>query len=120
MVFSKLLPKPQENIKHDTDARECLAWKRVVREIGVHDGVCLWQRLPREVMICDENLETGRFSGIDTLMTRDAIIDGQQDVRLIGPRKLNDFRGQAITVLKSIGNEIIDRIQAKKPESLEG
>ena len=35
----------------------------------VDDGISLREGFPRQVMVCDENLETGLFGGIDALMT---------------------------------------------------
>ena len=57
-------------------------------------------------MIGDQRVDPERLCGSDTCMTRDAVVDGQNELGTIPlDRELDDFRRQPVAVLEAIGHE---------------
>ena len=56
------------------------------------------------MVIGDYNLHTQTIGFIDSFNTGDAIIYGDQQLRLALGSQINNFRGQAIAIIKTIGH----------------
>ncbi len=95
-------------IKRYADAGECLAAEHVVLQIRIHDGGRRRKLVARQVMIGHQRIDVGCACRRHTRNARDAVVDGDDQLRSPCDRKLYDFRRQPVPKLEPIGNHVID------------
>ncbi|MNE41071.1 hypothetical protein D3C80_1351230 [compost metagenome] len=77
------------------------------------------------MVVGDQYLEPGGLGCRHTLDAGNAVVHGDQQLRLTLQRHLDDFRGQAIAVFEAVGHQVIDvgcthQAQAQHPDGAGG
>ena len=72
------------------------------------------------MMVGNHHLQAGGPGRCYPFNTGDAVVHGHQHVRATGQRHLDNFRRQAIAVLKTIGHQVIHLRCAQLPQGQHG
>ena len=99
----------QQHVEHHADASEHLAGEGVAAQVRIDDGIGRRQRLAGQVVVGDQHLPTARLGRGDAGMAGDAVVDGDQQVRLQRGQVLDQARRQAVAVDDAIGHRVATR-----------
>ncbi|MNZ19294.1 hypothetical protein D3C78_363190 [compost metagenome] len=97
-----------QHIEDHPDPGQRLAGKLAARLVGIDDGVCRRQFMARQVVIGHQYFQARSLGGCHAFDAGDAVVDGDQQLRLALQGHLDDLRGQAIAVLEAVGHQVID------------
>ena len=92
-AFPKATPQRKHHVKDHAHACDAFTRKLTAGLIGVYDRIGCRQLAPRQVMVCDKGLNSCFARSGYTLKTRDAIVDGDNEIRSLCFCELNDFGG---------------------------
>ena len=106
--FSQPRTQRQQHIEHHADAGQRLTGERTARLVGIDDGIRRRQLGARQVVIGNQHSQPRGLSCGHALDAGNTIVHGDQQLRLALKRHRNDFRGQAIAILETIGYQVID------------
>src|SRR5450830_526801 len=85
-----------------------LAGKLTARLVGVDDSVRRRQFIPRQVVVGHQHFEPRRLRCRHAFDAGDAVIHGDQQLRLALQGHGDDFRRQAVAEFKAVGHQVID------------
>ena len=98
----------QQGIKHNADTGYGFARKATTGLVRVDDGGGVRQQVARQMVIGDQRRNAESVGLGNTRVTGDAVVDGDDHVRLHLGRDHNDLGRQAIAGLEAIGYEVVD------------
>jgi hypothetical protein len=96
-----------QHVENHPDARQGLAGEPATGLVRVDDGIGCRQFIAGQVVVGDQHLEARRLRRRHTLDTGDAVVHGNQQVRLALQGHGDDFRGQAVAVFEAVGHQVI-------------
>ena len=105
-----------QHIEHHTDARQMFRRKRASGLIRIDDHRGRGQRRGREMMIGDQHVDAARGRRRDAIVTRDAVVDGDEEARRHRGRLGDDLRREPVAVFESIRHEEAD-VRSHRAES---
>jgi len=113
IALAQLGAQRHQHIKHHADAGEMLAWKGAAGLVRIDDQ-CVRNRVAGQVVIGDDHFDAQLAGALDAGMAGDAVVDGQNQLRRARGGKIDNLRGQAVTVLKAVGYDEVDN-RAHRP-----
>ena len=107
-AMAQLGAQRQHQVEHHADAGEALAREFAARLVGVDDAPGVGQGVAGQVVVGDQHFHAQAVCFGDAVDAGDAVVDGDQDVGffLFGG-EADDFRRQAVTVIKAVGYQIV-------------
>ena len=109
-AFAQHRPQRQHQIKHHSDARKVFAGKRAAVLIRIDDAPCIGQRVAGQMVIGNQHLDAEAVGLGHAIDAGDAVIYGDNHIGgFLARSELHDLRREAVTVLKTIGHQIINR-----------
>ena len=109
----------EHDVEDDADTGDALTRKFAARLIGINYGLGSGEFLGSQMMIGHQHADAEILGPGHTLDTGDAIVDGNYQVWTALLCQLDYFRGQAIAVFKSVGDDVVDRHGSELPQSRE-
>ncbi|MNH97115.1 hypothetical protein D3C73_498070 [compost metagenome] len=106
-----------QHIENHPDAGQRLARKLATGLVRIDDGIGQRQLVTGQVVVGDEHLEPGLFRRCHAFDAGDAVVDGDQQMRLTLKRHRDDFRCQAIAVVESVGHQIVDMCRPQQTQT---
>ena len=94
-----------QRVVHHPHARQVLRRKGAARLVGVHQGFGGWQVVAGQVVVGDDHWQTGGMGGRHAGQRVDAVVDGEDDLRPLRPRGLDEQRRQAIAHRHAVGHD---------------
>ena len=113
-LFTQMCPKRQHDIENHPDPGNTLAGKVTARLIRIDDGIGHRQLLGGQMVIGHHHLQTGGLGRCNPLDTGNAVIHGNQYIRMVALGNGNNFRRQAVTEFKAIGHQVLDPGRAQR------
>ena len=107
-------PAPQlraqgnQYIKHDTDPGQVLAGKSAAMLIGIHDARRRRKFRPRQMVIGNQHCDSALVCFRHAFHAGNAVIHGDQEIRLASGGKTHNFRSEPIAVFKTIRHQILN------------
>ncbi len=98
----------EQHVEHHADARQVLAWKSAARLVRVDDAGGVRQHGPRQVVVGDEHRDAEFVGARHPFDTRDAVVDGDDQVGLALRGEIDDFGREPVAVLEAVRHEVID------------
>ena len=116
-----------QQIKGNTTTRQGLAGKLATRLVRIDNNIRGGQNITRQMVVCDQHLNTQGFGEGNTLKTGDAVIHGNNQVRAgvtqglrrgVDTRRQQDnFRRQAVAVFEAVGHQVIHLQRTHGPQA---
>ncbi len=105
-LFSEELAQRSEYVEHHADTRSVLAEKRTAGLIGIHDGICIRQLFPCQMVIGHQHANAKLLCRPNSINRRDAVIHGHQQIREhpLFRQTMNNPRRKPITIGKPTWN----------------
>ncbi|MNH98267.1 hypothetical protein D3C73_509860 [compost metagenome] len=97
-----------QHIENHPDTGQGLARERATWLVRIDDGIGQRQFVAGQVVIGNQHLEPGLFRCSHAFDAGDAVIHGNQQMRLALQRDCDDLRGQAVAVVETVRHQIID------------
>ena len=76
--------------------------------IGVHHTACCWRFIAWQMVIGHQDLDAKGVRFSHPLHAGDPIINRDNDVWFLLGGQQDNFRGESVTILKSIGHQVIN------------
>jgi hypothetical protein len=106
--FAQFAAQGQHDIKHNADSRHALAREITARLVRIDDAVGVGEGFGRQVVVGNQR-GNAEFAGTGhSFVAGDAVVDGDDEVRIPCGGKIHEFRRKAVAVNESIGNQIVD------------
>ncbi|MNF82912.1 hypothetical protein D3C84_652230 [compost metagenome] len=107
----------QQHIEDHPDPGHGLARKLAAQLIGIDDGIRRRQLGPRQVVIGDQHHQPRRLGRRHALDAGDAVVHGDQQLRLALQRHRDYFRGQAVAILETVRHQVVDMGRAEHAQT---
>ena len=98
----------EHQAEHDADARDRLARKCIAGDIRIHDRIRGGQSRRGQMMIGDDHAHAERARRFDAGMTRDAVVDRDDEIGRFVAQFVDETRRKSVTVSKTIRHAIHD------------
>ena len=108
----------QQHIEHHADAGDRLARESAARLVRVDDAVRVGQLhhaadQRRQVVVGDEHIEAARTRMRHTVEAGNAVVHGDEQLRFLCERQIDDRRRQAVAVHGAVGHDIRQRARRR-------
>ena len=113
---AKFGAKREHGVEHHSNASDTLARECAAGLVRIHDAQGVGQLVAGQVMIGDEHRNAERLRFRDAFDRCDAVVDGDDEVRLALGSQPDDFRSEPVAVFETIRHEVVD----VRPESAQG
>jgi hypothetical protein len=97
----------QHDVEHHAAAGDGLARKGAARLVRIDDHIGRRQRVARQVMVGHQHRNAQFVGACHAFDAGDAVVHGDDDVRLGMRREIDDFGRQAVAVLEAVGHQIV-------------
>ena len=98
----------QQGVEHHAHAGQRLARESAAGLIGIDDHVGLRQGVARQVVVGNQRGDAQRTGFFDAVDAGDAVIDGNDQVGFAVRGELDDGRGEAVAIFKTVRHQIGD------------
>lgn len=116
-LFAQVPPQRHQHVEDHADAGQRLAREGVAAEVGIDDGVGRRQLLAGQVVVGDQHLPAQRLGRGDTGMAGDAVVDGDQQVRLQYGQFGHQRRRQPVAVHHAVGHRVHHVARAEQAQA---
>ena len=113
--FPQVRTQGQHEVKRHADAGEMFAGKGIARLVGIDDGIGFGKCRPRQMMVGNQHLDAATARLPHAVDAGDAVIDGNNQVRVLLCRQRHNLRRQAVAVFKTVGDHIAHIRDAHQP-----
>ena len=114
---AQFCPQREHHVEDHADTRQVFAGKIAARLVGVDDDIGGGQLATRQVVIGDQGGDAQRPGRGHPLDTGNTIVHGNDQVGPPGGSQLDDLGGQAVTVLETVGDQVIDLGSPERPQA---
>jgi hypothetical protein len=98
----------QHHVEDHADAGQMLARETAAGKVGVDDAVGGRQFVARQVVVGDQRGDAELPGAGDAVDAGDAVVNGDDELRLFRRRQLDDVGGESVAVGEAVRDQIID------------
>ncbi|MNS50718.1 hypothetical protein D3C72_833740 [compost metagenome] len=106
-----------QHIENHPDAGERLAREFASGLVRVDQRIGQRQFIAGQVVVGDQYFEASLFGSGHAFDAGDAVVDGDQQLRLAGQCDLDDFRGQAVAIFEAVRHQIVDMRRTEQAQT---